>query len=370
MNTEDDNKDADIWNKRDDGWMAGSTGDDPSVRELHPPTAKGPGDGLAFFFLFGLKTARRIDQDMVRREREAIADDIAVLQGAGYTVVVDPQATRADLVAAVTGRAEAPPAGIYWSAHGHPDGSVEACDGDKIPPDSLPTAEVSPALKLFIMSACYSAARARTWRNALGGAPLVVGWGRPVTIDRAVDFLTPAEESESDLDDLIRRYLVQGHPVPKGAADIGDQPAWTNGSIERLRPLLPSLSTALSGEWRETDGRIELRVRTEGRRMQVVRLSVVDSDRPFTEGHALLAAESEVGELTRVVDPVELFQEGAAPGFARIALVKGGADLPVILVQGFLPLERNTLQELAGLIQEVALRADALEKRIFGGDFG
>lgn len=362
-------KEGEVWGRKDKGW-GGGRADDPSVRQVHAPTARGPGDGLTFFILFGLKRHRDIDQQMVQRELEALQDDIAALRGHGFQVVVDPQATRQELLDAVTGKAEGLPAAIYWSAHGHPDGGVEACDGDKILPEAIPTAEVVPELTLFVMSACYSAARASTWRAALGGRPLVVGWGRPVTIERAVDFLTPSDGTETDLDDLIRRYLVEGQPLPPPLGAVDDQPAWKRGESARLEPLIKPLAEALLADWREKDGVYELRVRTEGRRLQVVRVSVVESDQPLSEGHALLAAESEVGELTKVLDPVELLRHGAAPGYSRVCLVQGPADLPVILVQGFHPLQRATLHELAGVIQEVALRADRLEHRIFGGDFG
>lgn len=361
---------GDIWGKQGKAWGEKVRGDDPSVRRVHPPTTAGPGDGLSFFFLFGLKRHREADQKMVQRELEAIADDIEVLRGHGFQVVVDPQATRQDLVDALTGKAEGLPAGIYWSAHGHPDGSVEACDGDKIAPDTMPTAEVVPELSLFVMSACYSAARASTWRTALGGRPLVVGWGRPVTIDRAVDFLTPSDETETGLDDLIRRYLVEGQPLPRPLEAVSDQPAWKSGDASRLEPLIKPMAEALLADWREQEGDYDLRVPTERRRRQVVRVSVVESDQPLAEGRALFCAESEVGELTKVVDPLMLLQGGAAPGYARVTLVQGQADLPVILVQGFHPLQGATLHELAGVVQEVALKADRLEEQIFGGDFG
>lgn len=363
-------KDGGIWGKQDKAWGEKLRGDDPDVRQVHAPTGSGPGDGLSFFFLFGLKRQRQVDQKMVERELEALADDVGVLRAQGFQVIVDPQATRDDLVQCLTGQAEGLPAGIYWSAHGHPDGSVEACDGDKIKPDELPTGDVVPELALFIMSACYSAARASTWRSALGGRPLVVGWGRPVTIDRAVDFLTPSDETESDLDDLIRRYLVQGQPLPPPVGSVEDQPAWKSGSTERIEALVKPLAEALLADWRQVDDGLDLRVPTERRRRQVVRISVVESDQPLAEGHALFSAESEVGELTKVIDPLELLRRAAAPGHARVSLVEGPADLPVILVQAFYPLQGATLHQLAGVVQEVALKADRLEDRIFGGDFG
>ena len=363
-----------IWNKESAGkdWAIEGRGDDPTVRERHEPTGSGPGDGQAFFFLFGLNRHRETDQKMVEREREAIRDDIEVLCRAGYTVVVDPQATRDDLLEALTGRAERPPAGIYWSAHGHPDGSIETCDGGRVRPDELEADEVRSELRLFIMSACYSAAQASSWRRALGGHALVVGWGRPVSIDRAVDFLTPREETDTDLDDLIERYLIErrGLPVAADAGAVANIGPPIRGDVERIQPLMDALSEALASPWRESEGSLEIRVGLPDNRRQVVRVCSVDSAQPLTTGQALFAVESEVGELTSVVDVGMLLRGFGAPGLSRVALVRGDGDLPLIVAQGFVPLERASLEQLASVVVEVASRADELERRLFGADVG
>ena len=174
-------------------WSVGTRTDDPTRRVVHPPAADGIGTGKAFLFLFGFRIHSPRDQEFLEKELKEIEDDIAVLRDAGYTVVVDPQATRQDLLDAVTGRGEGVeklvPAGIYWSAHGSEDGSVQTCDGGFVRPDDLEPERVDPGLRLMIFASCYVGSRSRTWRKALGGRPMVVGWGRPVTIDRAVEFL-------------------------------------------------------------------------------------------------------------------------------------------------------------------------------------
>ena len=56
-------------------------------------------------------------------------------------------------------------------------------------------------------------------------------------------------------------------------------------------------------------------------------------------------------------------------GYAQVALVESDTDMPTIVTHGFLPLARVRDQDLAALVFHVCSLADALEKRIFGGDF-
>src|SRR5689334_18250842 len=79
-------------------WSATARGDDPTVRVVHAPLAAGIGTGKAFFFVFGFKRAAPRDQEMLKDELAHIDDDIQTLREHGYTVVVDPQATRDEFV--------------------------------------------------------------------------------------------------------------------------------------------------------------------------------------------------------------------------------------------------------------------------------
>lgn len=362
------------WNERSNPkrWSASGRGDDPTVRVVLAPTRAGIGDGKCFLFLFGLKKAREIDQEMLKRERAEIDDDIAVLRDAGYTVVVDPQATRDDFLQTVYGEAELVaglvPAGFYWSAHGHDDGAIECCDGGRVKPTDVETAKVSPGLKLVVFGACYTGAFARTWRNALGGRPLVVGWGRPVTIDRAVSFLQTNPETDTDLDDLIARYMLTDTPVPELPSGSTGPAASESGSKASLGERVPAIAEILSARWAELERWYELDIPMPGRRHQVVRLFSIESAEEFAEGKELAGAESITGELSGVVDPEMLLATTARPSYARIALTKGPNDLPVIVTQGFMPLGRMTNAELAALAYQVAAAADRLERDIFGYD--
>ena len=354
-------------------WGPDGRADDPSVRVVFAPTKSGIGDGKTFLFLFGLKKARQIDQDMLARERAEIDDDIEVLRNAGYTVVVDPQATREDFLQTIYGEGEQVPglipAGFYWSAHGHDDGAIECCDGSLVRPIDVEAARVSAGLKLVVFGACYTGAFARTWRDALGGRPLVVGWGRPVTIDRAVAFLQTNPDTDTDLDDLIARYMLTDTPVPELPSSTTGAAASLSGSKASLADRVATLVELLSAlRWRECDAWYELDVPMPNRRHHIVRLFTTQSAEEFSEGKELIGAEAIVGELSGVVDPEKLLATTARPSYARVALVKGPNDLPEIVTQGFMPLGRMTNTEIAALAYQVAASADRLERDIFGYD--
>lgn len=354
-------------------WSEKGRGDDPSVRQVLAPLADGIGTGKSFSFIFGLKKARDIDQMMLEREMQEIQDDIEVLRNAGYTVVVDPQGSKQDFLQVVYGEGEGVeglvPAGVYWSAHGHDDGAIECCDASRVFPGDVETAKVSPGLKVMVFGACYTGSFARTWRTALGGHPLVVGWGRPVTIDRAVEFLRSNPDTDTDLDDLIARYLLQDTPVPPMLDDHArHEAACKAGRKDDLEARVPVVAELLSGKWRAGETWFDLWVPLPENRHHVVRLFVLDATLPYAEGRALIGVEAEIGELTAVVQPDMLLRELAEPGYARVVLAKGRAELPDILTQGFLPLSRVTDLEIAALAYQVARTADDLERKIFGGD--
>ncbi len=353
-------------------WSAGARGDDPSVRVTHLPLADGIGTGKAFFFLFGFKKARPIDQEMLARELDKIGDDIELLRGAGYTVVVDPQATHDDFLAAVSGAGEGAaglvPAGFYWSAHGHEDGSLECCDGALIRPADVDPAKVSPGLRLAIFGACYVGSRSRTWRKALGGKALVVGWGRPVTIDRAVDFLEADDATTTDLDDLLRRWMLTDTPVPVEEESALPPAASSLGRVGDLAARLPKLADMLGGAWHPHETHLHVEVPLGEGRSHLVEVFLIDGTEPFSEGELLFGAEADVGELSALVTVERLLGGVGRAGLGRIALVKGDTDMPRIVTQSFVPLARATDQDLAAHVYQVAARADALEDAIFGID--
>lgn len=348
-------------------------GDDPDVRIVHDPLQRGIGDGKAFFFLFGLKKTRAVDMKMREKELENIDDDVEILRQAGYTVIVDPEATKEDFLAALRGEGERAeglaPAGILWSAHGYEDGAIETCDGGTIRPEDVDPKSVCPELRVMIFSACYTGSRSTTWRKALGGRPLVVGWGRPVTITRAVDFLTPSDDTDTDLDDLIERYLLKDTPLPGESNTQSYSPlSAQRGRLADLPERIEKVADLLRARWQKEDGHLKLFVPLPEGRKQLVEAFVIDCAEAFNEGEPLLAIQSDVGELSAIVDPALLLAGFGQPGYARVALVSGETDMPNIVAQGFLPLSRVRDRDLAALIYQVASLGDALEHRIFGGD--
>jgi len=357
-------------------WNASGRGDDPTVRVVHAPLAEGIGTGKAFFFLFGFKRASQRDQQMLKRELEQIDDDIETLRNAGYTVVVDPQGTREDFVGAVSGTGEGAvglvPAGFYWSAHGNEDGSLECCDGGLVRPEDVVAEKLAKGLRLAIFGACYVGSRSRTWRKALGGEALVVGWGRPVTIDRAVDFLKSNPETTTDLDDLIQRWLLTDEPLPVDPGEPSPLPASASslGRIGDLEERIKPIAEMLGARHRTHGTHIDLEVPLPEGRSQFVEAFLIDASDPFCEGEILFGVEANVGEMTALVTPAMLLAGIGRAGYARIALVKSDSDMPRIVAQAFVPLARATDQDLAAQIYQTAAKADALENAIFGGDMG
>jgi hypothetical protein len=315
---------------------------------------------------------------MLGRELAEINDDIEVLRNAGYTVVVDPNAAREDFTetlyceGAGEGVAGLIPAGFYWSAHGHTDGGIECCDGSLVHPADVDTSKVSPGLRLAIFGACYVGSRSLTWKKALGGRALIVGWGRPVTIERAVDFLEPDDATNTDLDDLIRRWLLTDDPLPDDSHEqdgVPDSPV-KRGRIEELAARVSTIAEMLSARWREVDNHLQLEVPLANHRTQLVDVFLTDASEPFCEGEVLFGAESNIGELTALTDVRALLSNVGHAGYGRIALVKSETDMPRIVAQAFTPLTRSTDQHLAAQVFQVASKADALEHQIFGGDYG
>ena len=361
------------------GWSDGARADDPDKREVLLPTAAGVGNGQAFLFHFGLKKHAPNDRRLFELARGHIDDDVEVLRAAGYTVVIDEEATHDDFLAALYGSGEGvsglAPAGVFWLAHGHDDGAIETVDGGVVAPSDVDASRVHPGLKLVVFAACYTGSCSRSWRRALGGRPLVVGWGRPVTIDRAVDFLTPDDATETDLDDLIRRYLLTDVAVP-AEVEVRWSPlapaaqAGRGADLRtRLEGTLAVLRAKVQGEVDAADeSALKVDVPLPSQRWHRASIFILDSNEPFCEGETLLGVECDVGELSAVVDPAMLLAGIPESRFARVQLVDAGREMPNIVVQGFTPLARVSDGEAAALVYSVCRYADVLERRIFGGD--
>jgi len=347
-------------------WSADARGDDPQARVVHAPTGTGFGDGKSFQFLFGYRAASEQDRSMLAAELAHIDDDVTVLRAAGFTVVVDQQATRQDLLDAV---AQKDLAGFYWSSHGSEAGSLQCCDGDEISPGDLDPATVTPGLRLAVLGACYVGASAPAWRAALGGHPLVAGWGRPVTLERAVDFLEADHAPDAGLDDLIERWLLTDTPIPAPADATGlPKAAATGGRTKGLKQPVRLMAAHLGATSEKLDTHYEVTVPLPDGRTHAVRVFAVDGAEPFSEGVELCGLEARVGPTSALITPDQLLAGSSAPGYGRVALVAGDTGVPEIVTQSFLPLAGATAQQLAAHCYQVAKQADALEFSIFGID--
>lgn len=364
-------------------WSEGARTDNPDKRTVLAPTGQGIGDGKVFHFLFGLKIHSPNDRRLFKEAREHIDDDVEELRKVGYTCVVDEEAVHDDFTTALYGTGEdtqgLAPAGIFWLAHGHDDGAIECSDGGAVQPADIESEKVHADLKLVVFAACYTGSCSRTWRKALGGRPLVVGWGRPVTIDRAVDFLTPKDESDTDLDDLIRRYLLSDTPVP-AAMEVRHSPLASAASAgragdlsKRLEGVVAILHAKVLPKKDDTGVDLDIPLGTDeqGRkRWHRCKVFIVDGNEPFCEGETILGVECDVGEITSVVDAQMLLSGIEANRYARATLVQSDKDMPNIVTQGFLPLSRVRDMDVAAMIFQTCQYADVLEHRIFGGDRG
>lgn len=179
---------------------------------VYEPTGAGSGTGLAFFIFFGFVTSADGDAAMRMADIDHLGDDVAALRAAGFRVVVDLHGDADGLNAALAGThpdaGGAPAGGVFWGSHGEEDGTVEDHEGFRIAPEQLaPEAARRGACKLFVLSACRTGAHGERWQKALGPQAAIITWGAPLTHDRAVDFLTPDDQSSKDFDDLLERHL-------------------------------------------------------------------------------------------------------------------------------------------------------------------
>ncbi|MDB4996462.1 MAG: hypothetical protein JWM74_3894, partial [Myxococcaceae bacterium] len=179
---------------------------------VYEPTAQGPGNGQSFFIFFGFIATADSDLAMRMTDIDHLGDDVAGLRAAGYRVIVDLHGDKDALNLALSGShpeaAGTVPIGVFWGSHGEDDGAIGAFDGTDVMPEQIaPEVAQKATVKLFVMSACYVGNHSARWQKALGPQALVIGWGAPITNERAVDFLTPDDSSTKDFDDLLVRHL-------------------------------------------------------------------------------------------------------------------------------------------------------------------
>jgi hypothetical protein len=179
---------------------------------VYEPTGSGAGTGKAFFVLFGFVSTADVDAAMRMTDIDHLGDDVAALRAAGYRVIVDLHGDLTTLDAALLGKypdaGGAVTAGVFWGGHGDDDGTIATHDGRWIAPEQIsPEVAKRGDVKLFVMSACYAGGHTARWQKALGAGTQIIGWGAPITNQRAIEFLVPDDANAKGFDDLLEKHL-------------------------------------------------------------------------------------------------------------------------------------------------------------------
>lgn len=175
----------------------------------YAPTGKGNGDGKTVYFFSGYKATEK-DQDMRASEDANLTDDIQKLRANGYTVIVDPSGTTAEMKSAVENQNTA---GIYWTGHGYSSGNVQTSDGGSMRPSDFDASKASKNLRFCVFQSCNTGVKENDWEQALGTD--VRAWSRVTSTGEANDFTTPDSAvydavfgDTQELDDLIDDRLI------------------------------------------------------------------------------------------------------------------------------------------------------------------
>ncbi len=364
---------------------------------MFSPTGRGPCDGKSFFILFGYDPHSERDRGMRDAEIAHLGDDVAALQAAGCRVIVDLHGTAPALDLAL--RSDDPDCagtqivGVLWSGHGCEDGSLAGYDNTCVVPEAL-SAEVSArgTVRLFMMSACWVGQHSPRWKQALGPQAYVIGWGRPVTLGRAIDFMSPDASSSKDLDDLLLttlgvRPVVEDGPLlalqalaaehaarllaealaggDAGEGDADDDAGDDDGEDEDMEfsALITAVATKLGAMVSEDDGTYTLT------------LGVTDSDRTHMvfvyalPDSGMIRVFTTVGEYSEALDLARALREVRAYNYSRLYIgAKSDEGVERIMMEAHAFSRGLTVAGLATVVQEVADAADLCEDLFFGSD--
>jgi hypothetical protein len=349
---------------------------------MYEPSGNGPGSGQAFFFLFGFNA--NADSDLVMRanEIEHIGDDVAALRAAGYRVIVDLHGDLTTLNDALLGQhpdaSGLKTTGVYWSGHGDTDGTIQTHEGLWIDPEQIPPEVAKQGhVKLFVMSACDAGSHTARWQKAMGPQAQIIGWGAPITIKRAVEFLVPDEANAKGLDDLLVRHL--------GAKPVtADMPLMEVRELSRkhedglatlllpLDELAPAAQARLkctlekikdgSGYFFEVPTPPSKDYPTKARTQLVRAIG-------WGAGDAWIYIKSLVGPYSDALDLARGIRLLSPTFNVRMILQKGDANEPeLIFVDTMVRRKRLDPIGFSNQLLSVAINADKLEDLFFGSD--
>ncbi len=348
---------------------------------VYEPIAQGPGNGQVFFVFFGFLSTADIDVAMRMTDIEHIGDDVAALRAAGYRVVVDLHGDLYGLNAALTGSHQEAQgfatAGVFWGGHGNEDGSIHTFDGGHIDPEQIaPEVSARGTVKLFVMSACHAGSHSGRWQKAIGPRAQIIGWGAPITNERAIEFLTPDPNSSKGFDDLIERVLG-ARPVMGDAplVEVRDLARQHEDRVALMNIPLDELVTRAHARLKCTmdkgkDGASYFTVRTPPSksspnvsRAQAVRVG------PIGVGAAWINISSLVGPYSDALDLARAMRIVGDALHVRVTLAKMGAEgKEFVMVETLFRRRRLDVVTLANNIMTIGIYADRLEDMFFGSD--
>ncbi len=345
---------------------------------VYEPTAHGPGTGQVFFVFFGFLATADVDVAMRLTDIEHLGDDVAAMRAAGLRVVVDLHGDLGGLNHALAGThpeaAGLVTTGVFWGGHGSADGSIHTFDGGLIEPEQI--APHRGSVKLFVMSACHAGSHTARWQKSLGPQALVIGWGAPITNERAIEFLTPDDSSSKGFDDLLERQLGVRRVAADGPlAEVRDLARLHEDRVALLMlpfdELLTRVQSRLKCQFdRGRDGAGYFTVRTPPSksaptvgRAQSVRVG------PMGVGDAWIGVSSLVGPYSDALDLARALRVVSDALHVRVALAKMGPQAQeFVLVETLVRRRRLDPVTLSNHVMTIGVFADRLEDMFFGSD--